>query len=103
MELIFEKTLDSPLNVLRRLGYSFDKRVEATGELSFVRRAGVDEYPRFHVFVKQTGFSKVEINVHLDQKKASYQGATAHSGEYDNEGWLQKEAEEIKRAFGLNI
>jgi hypothetical protein len=87
------------MNILRRLGYSLDKRVPGTREMSFIRRVGMDEYPRFHIFTKQTIFGKVEINMHIDQKKASYEGAIIHSGEYENEGWLAKEAEEIKKAF----
>ena len=87
------------MNVLRRLGYSFDKRVPESGEMSFVRRVGMEEYPRYHVFTKQATFGKVEINMHIDQKKASYEGTAAHSGEYENEGWLAKEAEAIKAAF----
>ena len=99
MRFILENIKDSPVNILRRLGYRLDRRKEATGELGFVRRGGMDEYPRFHVFSKQTTFGKVEINMHIDQKKASYQGTAMHSGEYENEGWLAKEAEEIKKTF----
>jgi len=101
MKLTFSQLKDSPLNLLRRLGYSFQRKKEQTEEMSFVKLLGGGDYPRFHIYVKQPGFGKAEINLHIDQKKASYQGSTAHSGEYeieDNE-WLQKEAEQIKIEF----
>jgi len=101
MRLILDKIKDSVVNVLRRLGYSFQHRVDETGEMSFIKLMGGWNYPRFHIYAKQPGFGKVEINLHIDQKKASYEGTSAHSGEYeigDNE-WLQKEAEMIKKEF----
>ena len=53
-------------------------------EVSYVRRLGSQLYPRFHVYVNKAeeGF---ELSMHLDQKKASYKGQTAHSGDYDGE------------------
>lgn len=100
MKLTFEKTNDSPLNILRRAGYAFLRHDEKTGEMSFVKRVGNAGYPRFHVYVKMLG-QGAEINLHLDQKKVSYEGATAHSGEYNakENQWLEKEAETIKREF----
>ena len=101
MRLHLDKIKDSVVNVLRRLGYSFQHRVDETGEMSFVKLMGGGDYPRYHIYVKQPGFGKAEINLHIDQKKASYEGSSAHSGEYetaDNE-WLQKEAELIKKEF----
>lgn len=101
MKLIFENIKDSPLNILRRIGYAFLRRDEKTGELSFVKRVGNADYPRFHIYVKMLGYTGAEVNLHLDQKKASYEGATAHSGEYDSEEnkWLRKEAEIIQKEF----
>jgi len=101
MKLILDKIKDSVVNVLRRLGYSFQRRDEEAGEMSFIKLMGGGDYPRFHIYVKQPGFGKAEINLHIDQKKTSYEGTSAHSGEYetgDNE-WLQKEAELIKKEF----
>ncbi len=101
MKLIFENIKDSPLNLLRRAGYAFLRRDEQTGELSFIKRVGNADYPRFHIYVKMNRVGQAGVNLHLDQKKASYQGATAHSGEYDSEEneWLGKEAEIIKKEF----
>jgi hypothetical protein len=54
------------------------------GELNCVRPLGGD-YPRFHVYAKDTPQGFV-LNLHLDQKKPSYgAGSRAHSGEYEGE------------------
>lgn len=100
MKLIFDQPSGSPLNILRRSGYSFQRKDERTGEMSFVKRAGSGDYPRFHVYAKTSPKGSVEINLHLDQKKVSYEGATAHSGEYEENKWLEREAEIIKKEFG---
>ena len=101
MKLIFEKTNDSPLNILRRAGYAFLPRDERTGELSFVKHVGNADFPRFHIYVKMIGPFGAEVNLHIDQKRTSYEGTTAHGGEYNAEGnqWLEREAEMIKREF----
>ncbi len=99
MELTFEQIKDSPLNILRRLGYSFLRRDGQTGQMSFIRRVGGGDYPRFHIYVQQEPNGRIILTLHLDQKKASYQGSAAHSGEYEEEGWIAREAEELKREF----
>jgi len=101
MKLIFEKINDSPLNILRRAGYAFLHRGERTDELSFVKHVGNADFPRFHIYVKMIGPFSVEVNLHIDQKRASYEGTMAHGGEYNVEEnqWLEKEAEMIKREF----
>lgn len=81
-------------NLMRQLGYH-------PHESSFVRRLGASDYPRFHVYIK-IGDVKREtlgINLHLDQKKPIYKGATAHSGEYKGE-LVEMEAERIKQIAG---
>jgi len=101
MRFIIAKALDSPLNVLRRSGYAFLRKDERTDELSFIKRVGNGDYPRFHIYAKQDEKGAVYVNLHLDQKKASYEGSTAHSGEYESaeNKWLEKEAEIIKKEF----
>ena len=111
MKLIFENLKDSSLNILRRAGYAFMRKDEKANEMSFVKRAGNADYPRLHIYVKALGYTGAEVNhhtcpgvvvnLHLDQKKASYAGATAHSGEYNSEEskWLEQEAENIKKEF----
>jgi hypothetical protein len=62
---------------LRRQGYH---PVPLPDGESYVKRLGRDYYPRFHIYVNGE-----YLNLHLDQKKASYKGQTGHSGEYDSE------------------
>lgn len=87
-------------NLMRQLGYSPHKTgEEKAGELSFVRRLNIADYPRFHAYVSPRfgsgqALQEVIINIHLDQKKPSYEGATVHSGEYEGE-LVEKEAERI--------
>lgn len=84
---------------MRRASYGFLGQDEKTGELSLVRRLSGADYPRFHVYVKKEG-DEITVNLHLDQKKPSYEGSAAHSGEYEDSEILQKEAERIKQVFG---
>lgn len=91
------KTNESAINVLRRAGYGLIGQDQNTGEISFAKRAGGGDYPRFHAYVKkETGI--IIINLHLDQKKPSYSGSHAHNAEYEGE-ILDKEAERIKSAL----
>ncbi len=76
---------------MRRCGYAPHP---ADGQ-SFIRRAGPNPYPRFHIYVVPEGDTSIRLRLHLDQKKPSYEGSTAHSGEYDGEV-VQREAERIK-------
>ena len=71
----------SPRNFLQRCGYvAFTD--PNSGQQSFTRRFGRDFYPRFHIYLKDVDGQPV-MGLHLDQKKPSYPGAHAHSGEYD--------------------
>ena len=76
---------------LRRLGY-FGLLVG--GETSYVRRLSrIQYYPRFHLYLNETP-KQITFNLHLDQKHASYEGSSAHSGEYDGET-VKEEADRI--------
>ncbi len=77
--------------IMRRCSYGMIRNRE--GQVSFVRRLGGYDYPRFHAYLEGE-----YINLHLDQKKPSYQGAVAHSGEYDGDLVLE-EAERIKQVM----
>ena len=84
-------------NLMRQCGYCFGG--ENKGELAFSRIIGAARsgYPRFHVYIKNDKVSRQTIiNLHLDQKKPIYQGAPAHSAEYESEV-VEKEAERIKQ------
>ncbi len=92
MKFVIENPKENTLNLIRRLGY---RPLGTKGEeISCIRRLDMGDYPRFHLFIKQEQ-GKFVFSLHLDQKKPSYQGATAHSGEYEGE-IIQKEAERIK-------
>lgn len=80
---------------MQRAGY-FEFRDPNTGETSFVRRLGPNFYPRFHVYVEPDGEGWL-VKLHLDQKQASYQGHTKHSGEYSGP-LVEEEAARIYQA-----
>ncbi len=83
----------SPFQFLRQAGYHAleDRRSQS---LSFVRRLGGGFYPRYHIYLQNTD-DRVIFNLHLDQKKASYEGQKAHSGEYDGD-LVKEEAMRLK-------
>ncbi len=98
MRLVFKNIKNSSLNLMRSAGYSFVRMDNKTGEEEFKRRLSGADYPKFHAFVKADRDS-VSVNLHLDQKKPSYGGYTAHSGEYEDSEILGKEVQRIKRIF----
>jgi len=79
-------------NLMRKASYHFLRKDEQRGELAFARPP--KGYPRFHLFVKVEGENLI-FNLHLDQKRPIYKGASAHAGEYDGK-IVSKEAERIK-------
>ena len=87
------KTNEHPLGLGRILGYKL--LGERNEEFNFVRSIGGNNYPRFHLYVKKEK-DRLIFNLHLDQKKPSYEGQTAHSGEYEGE-LIEKEAGRIKK------
>lgn len=83
-------------NLLRRAGYAMHQGRD--GVISYTHRLSGDDYPRFHVYVnREEPGLLMEITLHLDEKKASYEGFTAHSGQYDSELVI----EEKNRLLGL--
>ena len=78
---------------LRKVGYFniYDRR---SGKDSFVKRfSKISHYPRFHMYVDEKDDKSI-FNIHLDQKKVSYEGQKAHSADYD-EPQVKEEAERI--------
>jgi len=93
MQIRLENIKSNPASFMRSCGYSLE-RAEGN-ELSFMRRiAGGGDYPRLHAYTHMENDTLV-VNLHLDQKKPSYDGANAHSGEYDSD-LVVDEAERIK-------
>ena len=70
-------------NFLRRSGYA-EINDYNSGKTSYVKRLSQQHYPRFHVYINEKDGLDV-ISLHLDQKKPSYAGSHAHSGEYDGQ------------------
>ena len=79
---------------MRTLGYK-PAYFQKEGEISIVRQLARNDYPRFHLYIKQKG-TDMSFSLHLDQKKPSYEGSHAHSGEYDGPV-IENEVERIKR------
>lgn len=95
MKLILdENILDRPAEAfLRDVGYNYlvDRN---SGQESYVRPLNRGFYPRFHLYLeRQSG--QVILNLHLDQKQASYKGAHAHNAEYDGQV-VEAEMDRIK-------
>jgi len=89
----------APEQWLRRAGYGLV--ATRTGEVSFARRLGSGFYPRFHVYFQADG-EQVVFNLHLDQKQASYQGVSRHSGEYEGE-LVEAEITRLKTYLGESL
>jgi hypothetical protein len=103
MKIRFNKQQLNNLSVaqfLRQAGYT-PLPQNRRGEESFARRLGRDFYPRFHIYPSLEGENGY-LNLHLDQKKPSYQGQTAHSGEYDGE-LVERETKRLQSLFSDNI
>ena len=94
MKLIFQNVKYDAVFLLRRAGYGYERKHPETGEFSFGRRLGAHQYPKFHVYARKEGDNLI-VNLHLDQKRPSYESSYAHSGEYDGEV-LEQEAEKVK-------
>jgi len=79
-------------NIMRSLGYY--ENVNRKNELNYIRPLNSSGYPRFHVYPREAG-DFFELNLHLDAKKPSYRGTSAHGGEYDG-AIVEREAERIR-------
>ncbi len=74
------KPPETAQNYLRRAGYA--RHSGHDGEISYILRTSGYEFPRFHVYVEERADTHT-ISIHLDQKAPTYDGFSAHSGEYD--------------------
>ncbi|MBI4713727.1 hypothetical protein HY771_00870 [Candidatus Uhrbacteria bacterium] len=72
---------DHARNLMRRFGYG-EQRARS-GQISYVRRVSSDRFPRYHAYVEDKN-GGLQINLHIDQKEASYEGSHVHSGEYES-------------------
>lgn len=85
---------------LRQAGYTYITSRQ-TGKDSFVRPLGNNNYPRFHIYVIEID-DNIIFNAHLDQKQASYEGTSAHSGEYDSP-LVKQELERLQSLAGSGV
>ena len=92
MKFRIDQPTENIPNLMRRLGYSFQH--QEGEEMSFVRVLASAGYPRFHAYARLRGY-KIEVSIHLDQKKHTYGEDTRHHGEYENEGPLKEELTRI--------
>lgn len=83
MKISIQNPKSHSRNLFRRAGYALYQGRD--GEVSYTRRlSGGGDYPRFHVYVNNEELGEViEFSLHLDEKQPSYEGFTAHSGQYD--------------------
>lgn len=95
MQLKILKPKINIIDLIRSAGYSY--RGINNGDMSFIKRVGLDEYPHYHIYVKAEN-DNIIINLHFDQKKPSYEGASAHSGEYNGE-IVEKEMERLRKVI----
>jgi hypothetical protein len=104
MNFKFPKKEYNAEDLIKRCGYGeiYDRKTE---QVSYKRALGSGGYPRFHVYLKDFE-DYFEVSLHLDQKKASYIGTSAHSGEYEGEQ-VENEARritaEIASIYGMQI
>jgi len=98
MRFIVKIENENIINISRRIGYR-PASVNNQGEYSIVRPLAGRDYPRFHIYVKEEKTGNFIFNLHLDQKRPSYSGVHAHSGEYEG-SLINEEAERIKRIIG---
>ena len=84
----------NPNLFMRRAGYG-EHRDRHTVETSYTKRIIKDFYPRFHVYINTNKDNRVFLNLHLDQKKASYEGAHAHNAEYEG-GRVEEEGNRLQ-------
>jgi hypothetical protein len=80
-------------DIMRQIGY-MPAYFQKDGEFSIIKKIGRNDYPRFHLYVKERN-KEFTFSLHLDQKKPSYKGSHAHSGEYDG-NLIEDEVERIK-------
>lgn len=85
---------ENSVQLMRTAGYIF-KRGIVGEEMSFERPLETSGFPKFHIYLTEDQ-NNIYLNLHLDQKRPSYAGTSAHSGEYDGE-LLNEEINRIKQ------
>ncbi len=91
--------LEDAKKIIRSSGYAliFDRK---SGQESLVRRLGGGHYPRFHLYIEENNEDCI-FSLHLDQKRASYEGQHMHSAEYDGD-LVENEIQSLSIIVGNN-
>ena len=76
MKIKLENFGGNIMSFMRSCGYAFIDR-SPDDEWNFARRTAGGDYPRFHCYLKKEQGVLI-INLHLDQKRPSYQGSRGH-------------------------
>lgn len=97
MKIVVDIIAESPVTLLRRAGYVFQR--QENNEMSFVRVLGSQGYPRFHCYVILNKIS-LNLSLHLDHKQHTYGAGTRHHGEYKNDGPVKEEALRLTALLG---
>ena len=83
--------------LMRKVGYFLLGEYRENQELNFVNPIGINNYPRFHIYLRVRLVTKeLVFNLHLDQKKPVYKKASDHGAEYEGEA-IKREAERISQ------
>lgn len=99
MKIKFKLSPRDPPHVFMRVaGYA--RHTNRAGEESYVRRVSEYDFPRYHVYV--TIGAEVIFSIHIDQKAPTYDGLSAHAGEYDGP-LVEDEVRRIARAVGVPV
>jgi len=91
MKISIKNTGENTTNLMRRIGYFFQK------ENQFVRPLGRSGYPRLHLYIEKNN-DELILNLHLDQKRPAYKTAHDHAAEYEGKV-VETEAERIKQTL----
>jgi hypothetical protein len=93
MDINFNQKFNMPIEqLIRRCGYGLVRDPRAK-QRSYSRRLGQQGfYPRFHLYINSE--DPLILSLHIDQKQVSYEGTTAHSGDYDSD-LVKQEAQRI--------
>lgn len=98
MKFQTKRPRESIITIIRQLGYQPISRIK--DEFNCLRYLAKSGYPRFHLYIKEDKEkNELIFNLHLDQKRPSYPGIKAHSGEYSGEV-VEKEGKRIKEILG---
>jgi hypothetical protein len=89
MKISIKNTGENIVNLMRKIGYFFQK------ENQFVKPLERSNYPRFHLYIKENK-EEIILNLHLDQKRPVYETAHNHAAEYEGKV-VEAETERIKQ------